>query len=80
MDTSGFYKLNKDKLLFAPNFVASKAAELKREKKDAQKYPVDGWYWFDTEDAAYAFFKIAKPVAEGEICPTCKQAIKAVLI
>jgi hypothetical protein len=75
MEKSGFYKLDKNSLLFAPNFVVSKTCDLQREKMAAQKYPVAGWYWFDNEDAAYTFFKINRPVAEGEICPMCKQII-----
>jgi hypothetical protein len=57
--TSGFYKLDGD-LLYAPNFVlgAYSAYELRKETHQEQDYPVDGWYWFDTEDAAREFFNI----------------------
>ena len=47
MDTSGFYKLEDDNWIFAPNFVYGPGVELLREKKDEYDYPVDGWYWFN---------------------------------
>ena len=54
-NTSGFYKLDGD-LLFGPNFVLNANYELRRENKDSYTYPIDGWYWFDSEEAARAFF------------------------
>ena len=59
MNTSGFYKLDGD-LLFGPNFVLNANYELRKETKDEHTYPVDGWHWFDAEEQAREYFKIAK--------------------
>jgi hypothetical protein len=61
-NTSGFYKLDGD-LLYAPNFVlgAYQAYELRKETHQEHTYPIDGWYWFDTEDAAREFFNLTSP-------------------
>jgi hypothetical protein len=58
-DTSGFYKLDGE-LLFGPNFVLNSNYELHREYKDTYTYPVDGWYWFNSEDSAKQFFNIGE--------------------
>lgn len=52
MDTSGFYKSEGGQILFGPNFVLNAKYELHRESKDQYEYPVDGWYWFDSEEEA----------------------------
>ena len=53
-DTSGFYKNIDGELVYGPNFVlgAYGAYELRRATKDSNTYPVDGWYWFDSEEQA----------------------------
>ena len=56
-DTSGFYKLDGD-LLYGPNFVLNKDYELRKETYDQNNYPVDGWYWFDSEDEARTHFNL----------------------
>jgi hypothetical protein len=63
MDTSGFYKLDGD-LLFGPNFVLNANYELRRETKGDHTYPVDGWYWFDSEQQAREFFNL--PMVDQE--------------
>lgn len=55
MDTSGFYKLE-GTLLCGPNFVLSANYALFREAHALHEYPVDGWYWFDSEEKAREFF------------------------
>lgn len=55
-----FYKLD-GSLLEAPNFVLNANYQLHKESKDNYTYPVDGWYWFDTVEEAYAFFNITPP-------------------
>jgi len=52
LDTSGFYKLDGDNLLFGPNYVLNANYELHKETHDHHTYPVDGWYWFDSEEEA----------------------------
>lgn len=59
-DTSGFYKNDDGVLLFGPNFVENKAYRLERSKHTDYVYPVDGWYWFDDEDAAYLEYGLEK--------------------
>ena len=46
-DTSGFYKLEDDNWLYAPNFVYGPNYTLLRENKDSYTYPVEGWTWYD---------------------------------
>jgi len=60
-DTSGFYKFDGD-LLYAPNYVLNAKYELYRDQHESYTYPVDGWYWFDTEAQAREFFGL--PPAE----------------
>jgi hypothetical protein len=57
MDTSGFYKLD-GSLLYGPNYVLNAHYELRRETRDDHSYPIDGWYWFDTEEEARLFFDL----------------------
>lgn len=56
-DTSGFYKLdpNTNELLFGPNFVSAPTFELLRETHEDHAYPIDGWWWFNSEEEAYLF-------------------------
>jgi hypothetical protein len=56
-DTSGFYKLD-GQLLYGPNFVLGPydTYELRKETHTAHEYPVDGWYWFDSEEQAKIHF------------------------
>ena len=62
-DTSGFYKLDGD-LLFGPNFVLNANYELRRGTQEQHTYPVDGWYWFDSEEEARSFFGVVSPPAQ----------------
>lgn len=55
-DSSGFYKLDDTILLYGPNFVLNSNYELRKENYNQHTYPVDGWYWFDSENDAYVFF------------------------
>jgi hypothetical protein len=64
--TSGFYKYESDAVSYGPNFVLDPNFELRAESKDEHTYPVDGWYWFDTMEDAYAFFNIPMPEGENE--------------
>ena len=64
MDTSGFYKLDGDQLLYGPNFVINANYELKRENKDQYTYPVDGWHWLDTEQQARQYWNLPEPTIE----------------
>lgn len=57
IDTSGFYKLD-GILLYGPNFVINANYELRKESHQEHQYPIDGWYWFDSEPQAREFFKI----------------------
>lgn len=51
-DTSGFYKNDNGTLLFGPSFVLNANYKLFRETHGQHNYPVDGWFWFDTEQEA----------------------------
>ncbi len=58
MDTSGFYRLDGDQLLCGPNFVYHRDYSLMRDNHTEYTYPVDGWYWFDSEQDARAHFDL----------------------
>ena len=61
MNTPGFYKVDPSGIvIYGPNYVFGPYDQYKllREEKDAYTYPIDGWYWFDTEQEAYEFFQI----------------------
>lgn len=67
-DTSGFYKLDGE-LLFGPNYVLDARYALRREQHATYTYPVDGWYWFDSEAEARVFFKLPETTINKEIVP-----------
>lgn len=50
-----YFKIENDAVVSA-NTIYNAAYELTAENHAAHAYPVDGWYWFDTLDAALAFF------------------------
>ena len=54
----GFYKNDNGVLLYGPNFVLNKDYELRAETHDQHEYPIDGWYWFDSENDARIFLEI----------------------
>ena len=58
MTKPGFYKLDEsDNLLrFAPGYVYAPNFTLLADQKDTYTYPVDGWSWFETTEAAEAAF------------------------
>jgi hypothetical protein len=47
-----FYKFDQGSLFVAPNSVKSAGYVLLAENKDTYTYPVQGWYWFDSDEAA----------------------------
>lgn len=49
-----FYKRDGQALLDASAYVHGPNFTLDAQKKDTYTYPVYGWYWFDTLDAAMA--------------------------
>ena len=55
-DTSGFYKYEDKALLYGPTQVTGPYYDLLRQNHTEYNYPVDGWYWFDTEEQAREFF------------------------
>lgn len=58
MNTSGFYKIEGETLLHSPTTVESASYFLNSEIHETYAYPVDGWYWFDSEDLAREFFNV----------------------
>jgi hypothetical protein len=55
-----FYRIVEDNIFEkAPNFVYAPTYTLNKINKDEYTYPTPGgWYWFDTEEEAKAFFGI----------------------
>ncbi len=61
IQTAGFYKNDNGMLLFGANQVLSGSYNLFKEENYAYEYPVNGWYWFDSEENAREFFNLPKP-------------------
>ena len=55
-----FYKDDNGSLLVGENFVYTPNFSMTKETKDKFDYPIEGWYWFDTEEEACLFFRIDK--------------------
>lgn len=51
-----FYKRENEEIQVAPTFVSGPGFVLNVENKNEYKYPVEGWYWFETLDEAMRFF------------------------
>jgi hypothetical protein len=61
MNTSGFYKAAQgEDLLYAPIFVQSATYTLLRSDRENYLYPIDGWRWFSSKDAAYQYHQIVR--------------------
>ena len=59
--TAGFYKDDEGSLLYG-TLVCGPTYTLIESEHDTYTYPVDGWYWFDSEAEARAFFDLPEPV------------------
>lgn len=64
MDTQGFYKYQEEVLYYAPSAVYNANFNLFIEQFESYNYPVDGWYFFETESLAKEFFSI--PIGVNE--------------
>ncbi|WP_310381851.1 hypothetical protein [Flavobacterium sp.] len=53
----GFYKLSGKQLIYG-EWVSSKDLYLSKETKDDFTYPIDGWYYFESEAEAKEHFGI----------------------
>lgn len=64
-DTSGFYKLDGG-LLYGPNYVFGpyQSYTLLREAHTEYAYPIDGWFWFNSENEAKDHFGIQRDQQE----------------
>ena len=59
MNTNGFYKIDNGVLLYAPSFVIfPDGNDMYITNKDEYTYPINDWYYFDTEELAKSFFGI----------------------
>ena len=54
MNEQGFYKLDQGELLYAPNYVEGQGYLLIIDQKDTYNYPVGGWIYAESEEAAKA--------------------------
>lgn len=59
MNGSGFYKIDENNILYAPNIVWNANYILEIGKKDIYSFPIDGWYWFMEENEARQFFGLS---------------------
>lgn len=80
METQGFYKKDGDNLLHAPNYVSAPNYELDANLKDSYMYPVDDWYWFESEELAKSSLINGAPLPyndNGWQSKTCNMRIVA---
>lgn len=63
MNTNGFYKVQNDSLFYASNAIYNSNYELFVEHHETYTYPVDGWYYFESEELAREFFGLPAPIA-----------------
>lgn len=54
IDTSGFYRNEEGTLAYGAADLDGPFGLLRRELKDTYTYPVEGWSWYDSEEAARA--------------------------
>lgn len=52
-----FYKVIDGEFIGTP-YVLGTNLILVQDNKDQFEYPVEGWYWFDTEEEARTFFNV----------------------
>lgn len=58
----GFYAWEDDTLKFAANFIQfPNGTTIQRSERDTYSYPVNGYYWFNTKQAALSFFNKSDP-------------------
>jgi hypothetical protein len=53
---AGFYKVSEGNLLHAPNRLESSSYVMEVADHASYTYPVDGWYYFESEELAREFF------------------------
>lgn len=58
-----FYKFDEGELLIASLGVNNANYQLFPEQQNTYTYPIDGWYWFDTDQEAYTFFNYTPSVS-----------------
>ena len=59
LNNGAFYSVDEGgSLFYGPNYVLGPGFELRRELKDTYEYPVHGWFWFDSNEEAIAFFNL----------------------
>jgi hypothetical protein len=56
--TKGFYKKQNDELLYAPTIIESSNYVLLAQDKDSYEYPIDDWYWFESDEDAIEYFGV----------------------
>jgi hypothetical protein len=54
---AGFFRKGSDRVMQATKVQRNGQTILEIDKKDEYTYPVHGWYYFETKEAAEAFFK-----------------------
>ena len=69
MNTQGFYMYNGTDLFYAPTFVSGLGIELTIDQKDSYTYPINDWYYFDSEELARIFFNLPLPEETNGIQP-----------
>jgi hypothetical protein len=69
LSTDGFYRVDPDgeTLLYGRFYVLHAEYELHRHRRDTYTYPVAGWSWYESEEAARLALDLPVPPTEEEI-------------
>ena len=66
-ETRGFYKTIDNHVFYAEKNVHNKEYNLSIDEYNLYEYPVDGWYYFESEEEAYSFFGLEIPIVYKEL-------------
>jgi len=65
MSEKGFYTIDDNQLIHAPESVGGKDWSIWVKRHKEYKYPVRGWYYFETREEAKKFFNYEDPPDES---------------
>jgi hypothetical protein len=79
---NGFYKLDGEELLYAPESVGGKDWAIRIRDHARYKYPVNGWYYFETRAEAKGFFNWEDPpegIPDHESIPQQRERLQRII-
>jgi len=67
MNTKGFYKKTNDEILYASEYVQAPSYFISLLTMDNLILPIDGWYYFDSEELANEYFNSSEYIDSIQI-------------